>query len=68
MSGGLTKITLKKRNIYFTNYFVRSIKSIHCVAIYAFVLPDMKWSIILMGMGKMMVELCSAEMLLSVWR
>ena len=68
-AGSLTKIAqpYKKHNIYFINYFV-SINSIYIVSIYAFVLPDMKWSIILMGMGKMMVELCSAEMLLSVWR
>ena len=28
----------------------------------------MKWSMMFMGMGKMMVELCSAAMLLSVCR
>jgi hypothetical protein len=28
----------------------------------------MKWSMRFMGMGKMMVELCSAAMLFSVWR
>jgi len=28
----------------------------------------MKWSRMFIGMGKMMVELCSAAMLLSVWR
>ena len=27
-----------------------------------------KWSRMFMGMGKIMVELCSAAMLLSVWR
>ena len=27
-----------------------------------------KWSMMLTGMGKMMVELCSAEIVLSVWR
>ncbi len=54
------------RKIWILDY-VFNVSSCHLLLVPVRV-PLTKWSMMFMGMGKMMVELCSAAMLFSVWR